>query len=282
MNELMNYAAPESPSLNPAVTTAMGQSREAQEVQAAVFMAKRFPRNENTALSRITQSCQRLGLASKAVYTYPRGNQNVTGPSIRLAEAIAQAWGNIQCGVVELEQRPGESTCMSYCWDIETNTRDCRVFTVPHIRQTKNGAQTLTDPRDIYEQVANQGARRKRACILAVIPKDVVDYAVEVCQKTLSTAYKEPLIDRLRNMVNLFQKNYSVPLESIEKYMGYTLDAFTEMDGATLAGIYNALRDGTAKREDYFVLPKTKSEPIDSEEEKSTSAKPKKVSLNDL
>lgn len=282
MNELMNYAAPESPSLNPAVTTAMGQSREAQEVQAAVFMAKRFPRNENTALSRITQSCQRLGLASKAVYTYPRGNQNVTGPSIRLAEAIAQAWGNSQCGVVELEQRPGESTCMSYCWDIETNTRDCRVFTVPHIRQTRNGVQTLTDPRDIYELVANQGARRKRACILAVIPKDVVDYAVEACQKTLSTAYKEPLIDRLRNMVNLLQKNYSVPLESIEKYMGYTLDAFTEMDGATLAGIYNALKDGTAKREDYFVLPKTKSEPIDSEEEKSTSTKPKKVSLNDL
>lgn len=282
MNDLMNYTAPETPSMNPGVATAMGQSREAQEVQAAVFMAKRFPRNENAALSRITQSCQRLGLASKAVYTYPRGGQNVTGPSIRLAEAIAQAWGNIQCGVVELEQRPGESTCMSYCWDIETNTRDCRVFTVPHIRQTRNGAQTLTDPRDIYELVANQGARRKRACILAVIPKDVVDYAVEACQKTLSTAYKEPLIDRLRNMVNLFQKNYSVPLESIEKYMGYKLDAFTEMDGATLAGVYNALKDGTAKREDYFVLPKAETSAPPKEVKEATADTPKKVSLNEL
>lgn len=282
MNELMNYATPETSSMNPGVTTAMSQSREAQEVQAAVFMAKRFPRNENAALSRITQSCQRLGLASKAVYTYPRGGQNVTGPSIRLAEAIAQAWGNIQCGVVELEQRPGESTCMSYCWDIETNTRDCRVFTVPHIRQTRNGAQVLTDPRDIYELVANQGARRKRACILAVIPKDVVDYAVEACQKTLSTAYKEPLIDRLRNMVNLFQKNYSVPLESIEKYMGYKLDAFTEMDGATLAGVYNALKDGTAKREDYFVLPKAEADAPPKETKEAAPSAPKKVSLNDL
>lgn len=282
MNELMNYAAPEAPSLNPAVTTAMGQSREAQEVQAAVFMAKRFPRNENAALARINQSCQRIGLASKAVYTYPRGNQNVTGPSIRLAEAIAQAWGNIQCGVVELEQRPGESTCMSYCWDIETNTRDCRVFTVPHIRQTKNGAQTLTDPRDIYELVANQGARRKRACILAVIPKDVVDYAVEACQKTLSTAYKEPLIDRLRNMVNRFQKTFSVPLESIEKYMGYKLEAFTEMDGATLAGIYNALKDGTAKREDYFILPKNEPATAPEDPKSEPAATPKKVSLSDL
>ena len=285
MNDIINYAAPESPSLNPGVTTAMSQSRETQEVQAAVFMAKRFPRNENAALARITQSCQRLGLASKAVYTYPRGGQNVTGPSIRLAEAIAQAWGNLQCGVVELEQRPGESTCMAYCWDIETNTRDCRVFTVPHIRQTRNGAQVLTDPRDIYELVANQGARRKRACILAVIPKDVVDHAVDACQKTLSTGYKEPLIDRLRDMVARFQKAFSVPLESIERYMGYKLDAFTELDGAALAGIYNALKDGTAKREDYFVLPKADSAPAAEEEDTPTagkSGKTKKVSLNDL
>ena len=268
--------------MNPGVTTAMSQSREAQEVQAAVFMAKRFPRNENAALARINQSCQRIGLASKAVYTYPRGNKNVTGPSIRLAEAIAQAWGNIQCGVVELEQRPGESTCMSYCWDIETNTRDCRVFTVPHIRQTKNGTQVLTDPRDIYELVANQGARRKRACILAVIPKDVVDHAVNACQKTLASGNKEPLIDRLRNMAQLFQKNFSVPLEGIEKYIGYKLDAFTELDGITLSGIYTALKEGAAKREDYFDLPKHETEPEPTSEKEPSKKPSKKVKLDDL
>lgn len=282
MNNLTNYAAPETPSMNSGVTTAMSQSREAQEVQAAVFMAKNFPRNENAALSRISQTCQRVGLASKAVYTYPRGGQNVTGPSIRLAEAIAQAWGNLETGAFVLERRPGETVCAAYCWDVETNFRDRRVFTVSHTRQTKNGVQVLTDPRDIYEMEANQMARRKRACILTVIPKDVVDYAVDACQKTLSTAYKEPLIDRLRNMVNLFQKNYSVPLESIEKYMGYKLDAFTEMDGVTLAGVYNALKDGTAKREDYFVLPKAEPEPAATDGEKRTADKPKKVSLNDL
>ncbi len=282
MNELMQYTAPEAPSLNPGVTTAMSQSRETQEVQAAVFMAKRFPRDENAALARISQSCQRMGLASKAVYTYPRGGQNVTGPSIRLAEAIAQAWGNIQCGVVELEQRPGESTCMSYCWDIETNTRDCRVFTVPHIRQTKKGPQVLTDPRDIYELVANQGARRKRACILAVIPKDVVDHAVGACQKTLAGGNKEPLIDRLRNMVSLFQKNFSVSLECIEKYMGYKLDAFTELDGVTLSGIYTALKEGAAKREDYFDLPKHDAEQDAVPDKEPQKKPPKKVSLNGL
>jgi len=259
------------------VGMAMTSTRESQEVQAAVFMAKRFPRDENQALARIGQSCKRRGLAEKAIYTYPKGGQNVTGPSIRLAEAIAQSWGNLQCGVVELSQEPGESTCMAYCWDIETNFRDTKVFTVPHTIQTKKGAKVLTDPRDIYEHVANQGARRKRACILAVIPKDVVDSALEVCQKTLASGYKEPLIDRLRKMVDVFQSEFSVPLVSIEKYIGYKLDSFTEMDMVTLRGVYTALKDGTAKREDYFDLPKaTSAEP------EVNPAEPEKVSLSDV
>lgn len=278
-NEMMvqgGFGQPQAVS-GSAVGSAMTSTREAQEVQAAVFMAKRFPRDENLALSRISQSCKRRGLAEKAIYTYPKGGQNVTGPSIRLAEAIAQSWGNLQCGVVELSQEPGESTCMAYCWDIETNFRDTKVFTVPHTIQTKKGAKVLTDPREIYEHVANQGARRKRACILAVIPKDVVDHAMEACENTLRTAYREPLIDRLRNMVNMFKDRYSVPLESIEKYMGYKLDHFTEMDGMTLAGIYNALKDGTAKREDYFDLPKAAAS-----EPENKPAEPEKVSMSDL
>ena len=263
------------------VTSAMASNREAQEVQAAVFMAKRFPRDESLALSRINQACQRRGLAEKAIYTYPKGGQNVTGPSIRLAEAIAQAWGNIQSGVVELEQRPGESVCMSYCWDIETNTRDVKIFNVSHSVQTKKGTKILTDPREIYEHVANQGARRKRAYILAVIPKDVVDSAVDACQQTLAKGCKEPLIDRLRNLVNRFQKYYSVPLESIEKYMGYKLDCFTEMDGVTLAGIYTALKEGNAKREDYFDLPKA-APVMPAPESDSPKAETDQVNLSDL
>lgn len=279
MDELMQMNSVQMQPVAASAATAMSTTREAQEVQAAVFMAKRFPRDENMALARIAKSCQRRGLAEKAIYSYPKGCQNVTGPSIRLAEAISQAWGNIQSGVAELEQRPGESVCMSYCWDLETNTRDTKIFTVSHSIQTKKGAKMLTDPREIYEHVANQGARRKRACILAVIPKDVVDSAMEACQKTLSSGQKEPLIDRLRKMVNVFQTELSVPLECIEKYMGYKLDSFTEMDMNTLRGVYTAIRDGASKREDYFDLPKAQSPVTLPEPEK---AEPERVSLSDL
>ena len=173
-NEMSLYQAQEMAAASASAPTSnMLSTREAQEVQAAVFMAKRFPRDENAAMSRIMRACERKGLAAKATYSYPKGGTNVTGPSIRLAEAIAQSWGNIQSGVVELSQQEGESTCMAYCWDIETNTRECKIFTVKHQISTKNGMKVLTDPRDIYELVANQGARRKRACILNIIPSTV-------------------------------------------------------------------------------------------------------------
>ena len=164
MDEMMVYGGG-TPAVQQGAGTEMMMSRQTQEVQAAMVIAQRFPRNVDASFARIMQNCKRKALAERAMYEYPRGGENVTGPSIRLAEMLAQNWGNIDFGIVELAQRPGESEVMSYCWDLETNTRQTKIFTVPHVRQTKKGAKALTDPRDIYEMVANQGARRLRACI---------------------------------------------------------------------------------------------------------------------
>ncbi len=72
-----------------------------------------------------------------------------------------------------------QSTVEAFAWDVEeANTRQTKVFQVRHWRHTKQGGYKLTDPRDIYELVANNGARRLRACILGVIPGDVIDAAV--------------------------------------------------------------------------------------------------------
>ena len=165
--------------------TEMMISRQAQEVQGAIVMAKKFPRDEYDAMERIKRTCQRATLAEQAIYSYPRGGQTVMGPSIRLAEALAQNWGNIDYGVIELEQKNGSSEMMAYAWDLESNTRVTKIFTVEHKRDTRKGTYQLTDSRDIYEATANFGARRMRACILGVIPGDVVDMAVGECKETV-------------------------------------------------------------------------------------------------
>lgn len=240
-------------------TSEMMITRQAQEVQAAMVVAKKFPRDEVDAYNRILRSCQRRTLAEQACYEYPRGGQKVTGPSIRLAEALAQNWGNLDYGIIELEQKKGESQVMAYAWDLETNTRQTKIFQVPHVRATKKGSYELTDPRDIYELVANQGARRLRACILGVIPGDVIDAAVDQCMITMKTNNQEPLIDRVRKMVKAFEEKFSVTKDMIEKFLGCSSDAFSENDFVRLRNVYRSLSDGMAKREDYFDIPTPKS-----------------------
>lgn len=243
-----------------APTTEALVTRQAQEVQAAVIMAKRFPRDEYAAYDRIIKSCERVSLAESALYEYPKGGQKVSGPSIRLAEAIAQAWGNLDFGVVELEQRNGSSSMMAYAWDLENNTRQTKIFTVKHERKARGQVNALDDPRDIYEMTANQGARRVRSCILAVIPGDVVDAAVEKCKQTLKSGYKEPLEDRIRKMIGAFREEFQVSKEMIEKFIGCAVEAFTDNDFVRLRSVYKSLRDNMAKREDYFDVPRPKSE----------------------
>lgn len=235
-----------------AVQTMVG--RYTQEVQGMIYMSKQFPRNTFESWNRIKQACQRKSLAEVSSYAYPRGGEKITGPSIRLAEVLAQNWGNMAYGVNEIEQKNGESTCMAYAWDLETNVRSEKIFTVKHFIHKKGGVKKeISDPRDIYELVANMGARRQRACILAIIPKDVVDSAIEECEQTLKGQNKEPIADRLKKMMDKFGE-VGVTKEMIEKRVGYKFENFTEKDIIGLFKIFNSLKDGIGKREDYFEI----------------------------
>lgn len=241
-------------------TNAMMVGRQAQEVQAAMIIAKRFPRDELIAYNRIMKTCKRKGLAEQAEYTYPRGGKKVIGASIRLAEAVAKNWGNIDYGIIELSQEKGKSEMMAYAWDLETNTRATRIFHVEHKRDTKQGGYALTDSRDIYEITANMGSRRVRACILQIVPGDILEDAIKQCRETLKGSYKEPLADRIRNLLGFFQDEYTVTKEQLEKYIGYSLESFNENDFLKLNGVHRSLKEGMGKREDYFEFEKVEKE----------------------
>lgn len=285
MNELNPFTPQQGQSLA-SVTAAMATTRQAQEVQAAMVVAKKFPRNPTESMNRILDSCTRRTLAESAMYSYPRGGQEVTGPSIRLAECLAQNWGNIDFGYIELEQKNGESQVMAYAWDLETNTRQSKVFNVPHRRDTKKGSITLTDSRDIYELVANQAARRVRSCILAIIPGDVIEAAVKQCELTL-TGGKIPLPDRIRDMVEKFAE-LEISAEQLSGFIGKNVDAFTAQDVVRLAKIYRSIKDGVVGN-DYFIQRMKESAPAETTspaeapaQNQEPPADTEQVSLDDL
>jgi len=231
---------------------AIATTRAAQEVQAAMVVAKRFPRDTFAAEKRIMEECKRPALAEQAIYAYPRGGTTVEGPSIRLAEVLARNWGNIDTGIIELSQANGESVMMAVCWDLETNFRQTKTFTVKHERHTRQGVKELTDPRDIYEMTANQGARRQRACILGVIPGDIVEAAVNACNKTMTgTGGGEPLADRAKKMIGAFE-GMGVTQAMVERRLGHKLDTIIETEMVIFRKIYKAIQDNMQPVSAYF------------------------------
>lgn len=226
-------------------------SRAVAEAQGKLLIAKRFPRDQFAAYQNAMNACKRPSLAEKAIYSYPKGGQTVSGPSIRLAEELARCWGNIDFGIKELSQKEGESEMQAYCWDTETNTISSQTFVVPHVIDTRNGQKKLTTTRDIYENNANMAGRRLRSRILAVLPPDLVEDAVRECKKTLAGKNDQPIEDRVKKMVMAFQK-FGVKPETIEKRLGRPINTMTAEDLSEFIGIFNSLKDGNSGIQDWF------------------------------
>ena len=230
-------------------------ARAAQTVYMQMLAARNFPRNTAQALDRILLECGRLSLAEQATYEYPRGGTKVTGPSIRLAEVIAQNWTNMDFGLTELAQSIGRSTVQAHAFDLETNVRVTRTFEVQHVRISKDRAGNpqrtdLDDPRDIYEMTANQGQRRVRACILELIPGDIVDQAVAACQTTLREKVQLTK-DKIQDIINGFAE-IGVTMQQLEGYLSRHMDAITHTQYLQLRRVYQSIHDGMSSPENWF------------------------------
>jgi hypothetical protein len=226
------------------------QRRAIAEAQAALMVAAGRPRDERAAVDRILTACQRPRLAELSQYSYSRGGTEITGPSIRLLETVAGCWGNLQYGFRELEQRIGESQVEAFAWDLESNTKAIRVFSVPHSMKARGGMKRLEDGRDIYEWVANQAQRRVRACLQEVIPRDVVEDATDECTKTLAT--KDPVTsEKITKLVAAFG-GFGVTKEQIETRIQRRIDTLTPAQMVSLRRIYTSLKDGMSQPAEWF------------------------------
>ena len=245
------FFQPPAPSAEGILAT--DQARAVAEVQAALVIAASRPRNELRARDRLLQACQRVNLASGALYQYTRGGTSVSGPSIRLAEAAARAWGNMNYGFRELSRRPGESECEAFAWDLETNTKAVRQFSVRHRRDTRKGGYDLTDERDIYELMANQAQRRVRAAILEIIPGDIMEDAVAECEKTLKAGVGD-VADATAKLVQAFA-DMGVSREALEKRLGHRIDSIQPAQIIGFRKIYVSIKEGMSDVRDWFELP---------------------------
>lgn len=234
------------------------QERAIAEAQGQLVMAKRFPRNETSAHAELMNACKMPSFAGVAFYSVPRAGGAVTGPSIRLAEEVARVYGNFEYGHRELARDDTKSEVEVYAWDKEKNNRSIRQITVYHVRDTKNGSFPLRDQKDIDDKIANVASKQVRGRILALMPKWLVEEAIQECRRTLAGNNDEPIESRIRKMSQAFAK-FGVSVSHLEAYLGHGLDKTLSDEIVDLQGIYNAIREGVAPS-DFFAAEITAEE----------------------
>ena len=235
-------------------------AREEAEVKAAIVLARRFPRDEAAAYTKIMRSCDRPGFADGAAYRFPRGGQNVTGPSIDLARELARCWGNIRYGLRVVSADDDQVHIKGYAYDCETNNYVEAEDKFARLVQRKNRQTGQTewvapDERDLRELVNRRGAICTRNAILQLMPPDVIDDAMVRANTTLQRAaageIKQDPAQAMRRMASAFSE-FGVTSEMLEKKIGHPLSALSPEEFATLRQIFASLRDGQSRREEHF------------------------------
>lgn len=228
------------------------ESRLLEEVKAAVFLAKQFPRDEIKAENKILELCKRKNFADTALYSFPRGGEVVQGLTIRFAEAVARSWGNIQYSVIELDTDDGKSTMLAYAWDVENNIKTTKQFDLEMKRCTKKGAYVLTDMRDQYEMKASYGARFLRGCILNLIPNYILDSCIEEIKATMEREIQciEDISQAKEQILIFMNSKLKLSKEELEQFLNCPYESWTSSHLVNLKLAYNGIKEGQLKLSD--------------------------------
>lgn len=246
---------PQSPAVNVPegeLSVAKNASGAVAEVQAAVLMAKHFPRDYDKCWEALARACKRKELADRAEYNFPRGGKPVTGPSVYLAREGAKIYGNIQHGLNILAEDQTNVHISGWAWDLETNVRvsfEDR-FKKLHWRKDKQGGGKWVTPdeRDLRELINRRGAILVRNAILGILPTELIDNSRKLCQDTMKAGVSDPNAEK-KNLVLWYQR-YDISLEMLREYMGSS--EWTVDDLIALKQIRNSIKDGFSQFSDYF------------------------------
>lgn len=252
-----------------------GGAAAMKEIEVAMIVAQRFPRDEERCSKAILKACSRPRFADDVNYTYQRGKKEVgvkgadgkwvktyedniiTGLSIAFAREAARVWGNIIYRQVVINDTADSITIEGNAWDLQTNATSALQATIPKLVKRKSGDK-VPSAREMLELVNMTGSKLKRNAILDLLPSDLKEEAGEIAEQTkISDAKNNPETAK-RKLMDAFQ-SINISVEMLETYLTHSVDAITPEEIAKLRGIYKAVKDGTPWSE--YVKPEAVETP---------------------
>ena len=254
----------------------MLQAINRAEIDIQIATAKQYPRDLNAVLNKIaTYATMDRETAEDCFYVLRRkdrdGNDSVIeGLSVRMAEIIAGAWGNIRVQARIIGNDGRQITAQAICHDLETNFAVSKE--VKRSIVTKKGYTFSEDMQVVTGNAACSIAFRN--AVLTVIPKAVTKRIInEVKQVALGQSID--LEQSRQNVIQYFAK-LGVKQEDLFFYLG--VKSVQEIDKQKifeLRATANAIKEGTTTIQECFTKPALEAKAEAKAQSKATVAKSK-------
>lgn len=226
------------------------------EIDMQISTAKAFPRSlkvfQDKAMSMATLS---ESIAESCSYALPRGGKTLEGKSVRLAEIICSAYGNIRSGARVIHNDGKTITAQGICHDLETN--NCVTVEVKRRITDKFGKTFNEDMQVVTGNAACAIAFRN--AVFKVIPSALSDVVYEQA-KLVARGTAATLITRREKAIEYFH-SIGVKDEQICAVLEVKKIEDIDLDKLqTLTGFRSAIKNGEATAKEIFEAKPTGEE----------------------
>jgi len=221
------------------------------EIDMQIATAKRYPRNIATFLNKVeTYATMDIETAEDCFYALRRGGKVIDGESIRMAEIVANAWGNMRVQT-RITANDGKTiTVTGIAHDLETNLA---VSQEVKRRITDKDGRTFNE--DMQVMTGNAASSiAYRNVVFKIVPKAITKKVFQNVKQVAMGKAIDLQTSRQNALLN-FQKA-GVSEEMVLSYLDCkTIEEIDKEMLFLLRGTWNAIKDGTTTIQDTFIKP---------------------------
>jgi hypothetical protein len=218
------------------------------EVEAQLDAAHKYPRSITAFVKEATaMATTNVEIAEACMYSLPRGGKIITGPSVRLAEICASAYGNLQYGARIADVEEKEVVAVGAAWDMQKNNR-CTIESRRRITK-KNGTRYDDDMITVTGNAAASIALRN--ALFRVIPRAHVMTVYEAARR-VAVGDASTMEKKREDLFARFQKMGISKERVLARLEKKGLEDIGLEDFEHLIGLGTAIKNGELSIEEAF------------------------------
>lgn len=245
----------------------------AAELDQSIATARAYPRSLRAfAAECLNMATLSESVAGECIYALPRAGKTIEGPSVRLAEIVASAWGNCRYGARIIEEGAEFITAQGVFHDLERNVSI--TYEVRRRITNKQGERYNADMIGVAANAACSIAMRN--AIFKGVPKAFWVDIYAAARKVVAGDSKTLASRRSDALATLSKVGATEPMVLAALGLKGVEDIGVD-ELVTLRGLYTAVREGEIPVERAFAPKVVEPSEAEPKAKKSRTEKAKDV-----